>query len=303
MKRYKDPMQIGFFPNLILMLIFTAVCLTCVIPIVLLISVSLSSGAAISEYGYTLLPKEISFEAYEYLFGSAGQILRSYGVTIVVTVVGTLLSLLVISMFSYVISRKYFRYRRIFSFFVFFTMLFSGGMVPSYIINARYLHLSDTIWALILPLMVNGFYIMVLRTFYTTTIPDALIDAAKIDGAGEFRTYLQIVLPLSKPGIATIGLFTVIGYWNDWMQAMLYITEEALAPIQYTLMKIQNNLEFLKNAILHMGAGQLSEATKNAPTDSTQMALTVIVIAPLLFAYPFFQQYFVKGLTIGGVKE
>jgi len=299
--QYKDPRKIGRVADAILTMMFSLICLTCIIPVLLVVSASFTSETALNKYGYLLIPKEFSLSAYRYLFRSGQQILHSYGVTITVTLLGTFLSLLFVSMFAYVISRKYFKYRMFLSFFVFFTMLFSGGMVPSYIINSRYLHLNDTIWALILPIMVNGFYIMVLRTFYTTAIPDTLVDAAKIDGAGEFRCYYQIILPLSKPGIATIGLFTVIGYWNDWMSAMLYVTDQDLAPIQYTLMKIQKNLEFIKNNMQGMSP-ELMKEIRNAPTDSTQMALTVLVITPLLFAYPFFQRYFIAGLTIGGVK-
>ncbi|MEG0770176.1 MAG: carbohydrate ABC transporter permease, partial [Ruthenibacterium sp.] len=210
---------------------------------------------------------------------------------------------LVVSMFAYVISRSDFKYRRPFAFFVFFTMLFNGGMVPSYIINVNVLHLNDTIWALILPMLVNGFYIMVMRTFYATTISPAILDAAKIDGAGEFRTFFNIVVPLSKPAFATVGLFTVIGYWNDWMLAMLYITDQKLAPVQYTLMKVQNNLEFVKQSAKYLTSVEGMQLAMNTPTDSAQMALTALVVTPLLIAYPFFQKYFVKGLTIGGVKE
>ncbi len=275
----------------------------CVLPLLLIYSISFSSESSVAQYGYRLWPKEFSLSAYNYLFKTGEQLAQSYMVTIFITLVGTVLSLFVVSMFAYVISRKDFKYRRGFAFFVFFTMLFNGGMVPSYIINVNVLHLNDTIWALIFPLLVNGFYIMVMRTFYDTTISASIIEAARIDGAGEFRTFFRIVVPLSKPAFATVGLFTVIGYWNDWMMAMLYIMDQNLAPIQYTLMKVQNNLEFVKQAAKYLTSAEGLQMALNTPTDSAQMALTALVATPLLIAYPFFQKYFVKGLTIGGVKE
>lgn len=287
---------------------FITICLAivtviCVLPLLLIYSISFSSEHAIATYGYTFWPKEFSLVAYDYLFKTGEQLMHSYGVTLFVTLFGTVCSLFVVSMFAYVISRRDFRYRRGFAFFVFFTMLFNGGMVPSYIINVNVLHLNDTIWALILPLLVNGFYIMVMRTFYDTTISVSIIEAARIDGAGEFCTFFRIVAPLSKPAFATVGLFTVIGFWNDWMMALLYITDPKLAPIQYTLMKVQNNLEFVKQAAKYLTSAEGVQMAMNTPTDSAQMALTALVATPLLIAYPFFQKYFVKGLTIGGVKE
>ncbi|MEG1687710.1 MAG: carbohydrate ABC transporter permease [Angelakisella sp.] len=302
-KKERDILATSRPVNAVMVIILALATITCVFPLLLIYSVSFSSEASVSKYGYSFIPHEFSLAAYEYLFRTGEQIAQSYLVTIVVTLTGTVLSLLVVSMFAYVISRNDFKYRRAFSFFVFFTMLFNGGMVPSYIVNVNILHLSDKIWALILPMLVNGFYIMVMRTFYTTTISPSILEAAKIDGAGEFRTFFGIVAPLSKPAFATVGLFTVIGYWNDWMLALLYITNQKLAPIQYTLMKVQNNLEFVKQSAKYLTSVEGMQMAMNTPTDSAQMALTALVATPLLIAYPFFQKYFVKGLTIGGVKE
>ncbi|MEG0047795.1 MAG: carbohydrate ABC transporter permease [Clostridia bacterium] len=302
-KKEHDFLAISRPTNAVITLLLFLTTVVCVLPLLLIYSISFSSEASISQYGYSFWPREFSLSAYNYLMKTGDQLVQSYFITIVVTLLGTAISLFVVSMFAYVISRRDFRYRGVFAFFVFFTMLFNGGMVPSYIINVNMLHLNDTIWALILPLLVNGFYIMVMRTFYATTIPVSILDAAKIDGAGEFRTFFRIVAPLSKPAFATVGLFTMIGYWNDWMMAMLYITNQKLAPIQYTLMKVQNNLEFVKQSAKYLTSVDGMQLAMNTPTDSAQMALTVLVATPLLVAYPLFQKYFVKGLTIGGVKE
>lgn len=288
--------------NVIFNIILTVFSLICVLPVVLVYIVSFTSEESIAQYGYRFIPRELSIGAYEYLFKTGEQIANSYMVSIIVTVVGSLLSVLVMSMFAYTLSRKDFKYRNVFSFLTFFTMLFSGGLVPSYIINATVLRLNDTIFALILPYTVNAFYVIVLRTFYTTTIPDSIIESAKIDGAGELTTFLRIVFPLSKPGLATVGLFSVIGYWNDWFLGLLYITKPRLVSIQYMLMKIQNSLEFIKQNSAFANSADGVQLALNTPSESGRMALTVVVMTPILFAYPFFQKYFVKGLTLGSVK-
>lgn len=281
------------------MILFALVCLA---PVVLVFIVSFTSEQALSRYGYQFFPKEISLQAYEYLFKTGDQILDSYLISIIVTVSGTLLSVLVMSMFAYTLSRKDFKYAKTLSFFAFFTMLFSGGLVPSYIVNVTYLNLDDTIFALILPFTVNAFYVIILRTFYATTISHDIIESAKIDGASEWTTFIRIVVPLSKPGMATIGLFSVIAYWNDWFLGLLYITKPKLVPIQYLLMKMQDSLEFIKQNSAFANSPDGIELALNAPTESGRMALTVLIMTPILFAYPFFQRYFVKGLTLGSVK-
>ena len=181
-------------------------------------------------------------------------------------------------------------------------MLFSGGMVASYLVVTRFLGLKNTIWALILPMCVSSFHIIILRTFFKTSVPDAIIESAKIDGASEWRLFLRIVLPISLPGIATIGLFLTLGYWNDWFNAMLYIDEPNLIPLQYLLIRLENSMEFLANNATSLGANAI-EATKSMPKDTAKMAIVVISTLPIIFAYPFFQRYFVNGLTIGAVKE
>ncbi|MNJ53590.1 L-arabinose transport system permease protein AraQ [compost metagenome] len=251
--------------------------------------------------GYRLLPAKWSLGAYKYVFQTGDTLLRSYGVTIFVTVVGTILSLLFIAFYAYAISRKSFRYRNFFSFFAFFTMLFNGGLVPTYIVTTQLLGLKDTIWALILPLAVNAFYIMILRTFYSTSVPDAILESGKIDGAGEFRIFLKLVLPLSLPGLATIALFSTLGYWNDWFNALLYIDNPNLVPLQSMLMRIETSMQFImqnsQNSSLSL------EALRSMPQDTSRMAMVVLATGPIIFAYPFFQRYFIQGLTIGAVKE
>lgn len=285
--------------NTILMCFMTVAAVICILPVILVVVVSFSSEQSIFQRGYSFFPASLSLDAYRFFLKLGDQIYRSYGITIFVTVVGTLFSLGVTTMLSYVLSRPDYRYGKILTYLLLFTMLFNGGLVPSYMVNTQLLGLRDSIWALILPMSLNVFYVIVLRTFFKS-IPMEIIDAAHIDGAGEFRTFIKIVLPLSKPGIATIGLFTVIAYWNDWFLGMLYMFETKKYPIQTLLQSMQNSLEALTQS--SNNALEYAEMAKNAPTDSARMALTVLVVVPVLLAYPFFQKYFVKGLTVGGVK-
>jgi putative aldouronate transport system permease protein len=227
--------------------------------------------------------------------------LRSYGVTILVTVVGTAISLIFISLFAYAISRKGFKYRKFFSFLAFFTMLFNGGLVPSYIVTTKLLGLGNSLWALILPLAVNAFYIMIMRTFFSTMIPDAIIESGKIDGAGEFGIFFRLIVPLALPGLATIALFNVLGYWNDWFNALLYIENPDLVPLQSMLMRIENSMQFILANSNNASLG--TSVLQSMPQDTSRMAMVVLATGPIVLAYPFFQRYFVQGLTVGAVKE
>lgn len=298
-RKRKKINEISNKSNFILTVVMTVYAAVCVLPLILVVIVSFSSEESIFEKGYSFFPSEYSLEAYDYFLKLGDQIIRSYGITIFVTLVGTLLSLTVTAMFAYVLSRPDYRYGRILTVILLITMLFNGGLVPSYIINTQMLGLQNSLWALILPLSLNAFYVIVLRTFFKS-IPLEIIEAAHIDGAGEFRTFVRVVLPLSKPGIATIGLFTVITYWNDWFYGMLYIFDTEKYPIQTLLQSMQNSLETLTKASVN--AMEYTEMASNVPTDSARMALTVLVVVPVMLAYPFFQKYFVKGLTVGGVK-
>ena len=285
--------------NVILNVVFLFWTLVCVLPLILVVIVSFSSEQSIFQNGYTFFPSEWSLDAYNFFFKLGDQLVRSYGITIFVTVVGTLFSLAITAMFAYVLSRNDYAYNRIFTFLMLFTMLFNGGIVATYMVNTQLLKLGDSVGALIFPMSLNAFYVIVLRTFYKG-IPMEIIEAARIDGAGEFKTFFSIVLPLSKPGLATIGMFTTIAYWNDWFLGMLYIVDQKKYPVQTLLWSMQNSLEFMKQSSAN--ALEYAEMAANAPTDSGRMALTVLVVLPILLAYPFFQKYFVKGLTVGGVK-
>ncbi|MGN7764926.1 carbohydrate ABC transporter permease [Paenibacillus sp. 22594] len=275
--------------------------LLCVFPFIFVVIISFTDEGALARDGYSLFPAKWSLGAYKYVFQSGDMLLRSYGVTILVTVLGTLISLLFISFYAYAISRKSFRYRNFFAFFAFFTMLFNGGLVPTYIIVTQFLGLKDTIWALVMPLAVNAFYIMILRTFYSTSVPDAILESGKIDGAGEFRIFLTLVLPLSLPGLATIALFSTLGYWNDWFNALLYIDDPNLVPLQSMLMRIETSMQFIMQNSTNSSLSM--EALRSMPQDTSRMAMVVLATGPIIFAYPFFQRYFIQGLTIGAVKE
>ena len=283
----------------VLNLIFLLWALACVLPLILVVIVSFSSEQSIFQNGYSFFPSEWSLDAYRFFFRLGDQLVRSYGITIFVTVAGTLFSLIITAMFAYVLSRAGYAYNRLFTLLMLFTMLFNGGIVATYMVNTQILGLGNSLGALIFPMSLNAFYVIVLRTFYKS-IPMEIIEAARIDGAGEFKTFFRIVTPLSKPGLATIGMFTTIAYWNDWFLGMLYIIDQKKYPVQTLLWSMQNSLEFMKQSSAN--ALEYAEMAANAPTDSGRMALTVLVVLPILLAYPFFQKYFVKGLTVGGVK-
>ncbi|MEJ8303248.1 carbohydrate ABC transporter permease [Saccharibacillus sacchari] len=287
--------------NIVFNLIAGLFALACVFPFVFVVIISLTDESVLASEGYRLIPSQWSLDAYRYIFESGDTLLRAYGVTIAVTLIGTVVSLIMISLYAYAVSRKSFRYRRFFSIFAILTMLFNGGMIPTYMIVAQLLGLKNSIWALILPLAMNAFYVMILRTFYSTSVPDALVESGKIDGAGEFRIFLKIIVPLSLPGLATIGLFSTLGYWNDWFNALLYIDNPNLVPLQSMLMRIESSMQFIQqnsaNANISMAALQ------SLPQDTARMAMVVLATLPIIFAYPFFQRYFVQGLTVGAVKE
>ncbi|AGN25231.1 carbohydrate ABC transporter permease [Erysipelothrix rhusiopathiae] len=273
--------------------------LSCIFPFIFVIVVSFTTETALMVNGYTLFPKEVSLDGYKFLYDFKGQLLNSFGVTVFITVVGTLINTTFTSTYAYAISRPNFKYRRFFTKFALLTMLFSAGMIPNYIVMTKLLGLKDTIWALILPMALSPFNIIVMRTFFKRTVPDAIIESARIDGASEFRIFIQIVLPLAVPGIATISLFAALAFWNDWFNALLYINSENLYPLQYLLMKIQSNLDYISQ---NVGLSGINSGI-GLPKESARMAMVVLSTLPIAVSYPFFQKYFVSGLTIGGVKE
>ncbi|WP_322180086.1 carbohydrate ABC transporter permease [Neglectibacter caecimuris] len=281
--------------NIISYLSLTFIALLCLLPFIMLISGSFTSEQAIRFEGYSIFPREFTTEAYEMIFKYPEKILKAYGVSIFITVIGTIAGLFFLTMTAYVISRKDFKYRNVISFYFYFTTLFNGGMVCTYIFYIQYLHLKDNLLALILPMM-NVFYLLIMRSFIAA-IPVALIESAKIDGAGEFRIFIQIILPLLKSGLATIGLFIALGYWNDWYNAMLYLNSEEKYPLQYMLYNMLQKQE----AMAQM-ASQVGRRVENLPTSGLKLAMAVVATGPIVLLYPFVQKYFVKGITIGSVK-
>lgn len=300
-KRKKDGVgnnTISNKTNVLFNFMFILYTCACILPIVLVVAVSLSSEMTIIDKGYNFFPQDFTGAAYSYIFTQGSSILKAYGVTIFVTVLGTFLSVFVIALYAYPISRKDFKYRNAFTFFVFFTMIFNGGLVPWYMMYSNILHLRNSMLAMIIPMLMNAWYILILRTFYVTTVPDSIIESARIDGAGEFRTFVQIVLPLSLPGLATVGLFQTLAYWNDWFNCLMFIEDNALYNLQYLMYKIMINIQVLGQG----SKGAIYVDVSKIPGETARMAICVLSIGPIIFAYPFFQQYFIKGLTVGAVK-
>ena len=289
--------------NALFTTILCIVSLTMIIPMALVVVVSFSSEISIANKGFSFFPETWTLEGYRYLAKMGDQVLRSYGITIFYTVAGTLMSLTLMSLYAYVLAQRSFRHHTFMTWILFFTMLFGGGLVPSYILNVRYLHIYDTVWVFLLPSLVSAYNVIILRTFIQTTIPESLFEAARIDGANHFQVFGKIVLPLYKAGLATIGLFNVVGRWNDWFTGVLYIENPNLIPLQTLLQKIQSNIDFIKQNAAIAGTPDGIELLRNLPQQNLRMACMIIIIVPVLAAYPFFQRYFVSGLTIGSVKE
>ncbi|MGN0801193.1 MAG: carbohydrate ABC transporter permease [Candidatus Faecivicinus sp.] len=270
----------------------------CLLPFWLVVIGSFTAESEIYARGYTMWPHEFSLEAYALAFKYPDRVFRAYGITVSITAIGTFISLLMTSMCGYALQREDFKSRGFFTMFVFFTMLFSGGLVPWYLLITNYLHLKDTYLVMILTQLVNVYFIILMKNFMKT-VPKALIEAAKIDGAGEFYTFFRIVLPLVKPALASIGMFIALSYWNEWRTGMLFLQNSDLFPLQYYLYRLLNSVEFLKNATAAMGSN-VSNLT--FPSESLKLAMTVIATGPIICLYPFLQKYFVKGITIGAVK-
>lgn len=285
--------------DFIFSLLIGLLAISSIFPFIFVIIISFTSEKSLVVHGYSLIPQEWSLDGYRYLIEFKDVILRSLGVTVFVTVVGTIINTSFTALYAYAISRPNFKGRQFFTIAVLVTMLFSAGMVPNYIVMTQLLKLKDTVWALILPMALSPFNIMIMRTFYRKTVPESVIESARIDGASEMKIFIDIVLPLSIPGIATISLFTALAFWNDWFNALLYINTKELYPLQYLLMQIQANLEYISKNLGQLGS---IDAAKNLPKEATRMAMVVISVLPIALTYPFFQKYFVSGLTIGGVK-
>ncbi|MCH1639419.1 carbohydrate ABC transporter permease [Paenibacillus timonensis] len=280
-------------------LLFIVLSIVVVLPFLLVVAVSLTDEKTITKNGYQFIPESFSLDAYRYLLDAPDILLRAYGVTITVTVIGALTGLLLTAMTAYVISRPDYRYNRITTFYVFFTMLFSGGLVPSYILMTQYLHLKDSLLALILPVLLSPFNIMVMKGFMSK-IPLEIIESAKIDGARELRIFFRIILPLSTPALATLGLLISFTYWNEWFNGMLYIDDPSKVPLQLLLVRTLNSIEFLTSNSEF--TQQLGIDLASFPNNSARMAIAVLAGGPMLVIFPFFQRFFVKGLTVGSLK-
>lgn len=286
--------------NFLFNITFIIISLISIIPFVFVFMISISSEASIARNGYKLLPKELSISAYQFLWNEKDVILNALGISVIVTIVGTVLGVLLTTALGYVLSRPQYKLKGFLTWIVFIPMIFNGGMVASYVVNANILGLKNSIWALILPLLVSSFNVVITKTFFKTTVPDSIIESAKIDGASQLNIFARIVVPISKPVFATIGLFLSFAYWNDWFQSSLYITNSKLTSLQALLNNIQKNIEYLAN---NPSAGlSIQQYVSQMPTESVRMAIAVVIVLPIACAYPFFQKYFVTGLTIGAVK-
>ena len=279
----------NFFFNILLLV----GCILTVLPLWIIVVASISSEVALTTYGYRLWPVEFSLNAYTYLFRDGSVMITAYKNTLIATVAGTLLSTLTVGLYAYALSRRDF-----FTFFSFFTMLFSGGMVSYYNICRSFLGLKNTVWALFLPLSFSAYWVIIMRTFYSSNVPEEVIESARIDGCGEWRTLIQIVAPLAIPGYVTVALFSAVGLWNDFRQCLLLNDSSEFYNLQYTIYQTMSNLRFLKENASKMGGVNVS----NLPAETFRMAMAVVTVGPIVMAYPFFQKYFIKGLTVGAVK-
>lgn len=285
--------------KIIIHLVLIIFCVTCILPIIAIVSISFSDKVDLARYGYRLIPLNFDITAYQYIFRSPMIILNAYKISIIVTVLGSFLSLLVNSLIAYPLSRDEFKFRSKITLFIFFPMLFNGGLVPWYILISQQLHLKDTIWVLVLPSLASAWNVLLLRTYFSK-IPKALMESASIDGANEIYVFFRIILPLSKPALATVGFLTSLVYWNDWWLALLFIENQDLLPLQYLLQTIMTNIQYLASALQGNMAGAIDLSTM--PDENARMAMCILAAGPMLFMFQFFQKYFVKGLTVGSIK-
>lgn len=286
--------------NILFNIIFLILALACIIPVVFVFMISITSEASLAKYGYQLIPKEFSLKSYEFLWGEKATILKALAISVLVTVGGTAIGVALTTSMGYVLSRPGYKLKGFLTWVVFIPMIFNGGMIASYVVNTNLLNLKNSVWSLILPLAVSSFNVIVCKTFFRTTIPDSIVESAKIDGATQLSIFTRIVLPISKPVIATISLFLTFSYWNDWFQSSLYITDTKLLSLQALLNSIQRNIQFLAS---NPSAGVSLQQYKNMmPQEGARMAIAILIVIPIACAYPFFQKYFISGLTIGAVK-
>ena len=293
--------QVSAGTELIFHIILGLFAACCILPFLFVVIISFSAESSIKTIGYSFVPAQWSLEAYRQVFKLGDQLWLSYFNSFFITIVGTVVSVAICVLYAYPLFRKDFKLRGFFTFFSFFTMIFGGGLIPTYIVCKNLLGMSNNYAALIVPMLVNPFNIIIMRTFFQTSVPFDLIEAATIDGSGEYSTLTRVILPIVKPGIATVALLTALAYWNEWFLCLLYITDRHLYPLQYLLMEMQRNAEFISRNSSVMGAAS-AEAVRNLPNQTMRMAVVVFIVQPIACAYPFFQRYVVAGLTIGSVK-
>lgn len=290
----KKDISFHIFKHIVLIVLSLA----CVMPFLLMIIASFTENSEIAVRGYSFFPENVTFFAYQYIFERASMIFRAYGITILITIVGTACGLLISMLLAYPISRKDMPFRNVFTFFVFFTMLFNGGLVPTYLIYTQWFGIKNEIFALIIPnLLMSSVNVLLLRTYFANNIPEAVIESASMDGAGELMIFMRIVIPLSKPIVATVGLLIGIAYWNDWYNGMVYITDESLFSLQNYLARVSQDIQFMIKSS-NANYGEIA----NLPSETVRMAIAVLGSMPIILAFPLFQKYFIKGIALGAVK-
>ncbi len=286
--------------NALFNLVFVVLAAAAILPVVFVFMISISSEESIRQVGYSFFPVEFSSKAYLFLWNERGTIFNALLISVLVTCLGMALGILLTTTMGYSLSRPEFKLKQFYTWVIFIPMLFSGGLVASYVVNANILGLRNSLWVLILPLAVSSYNIVICKTFFKSTIPDGIIESAKIDGATQLRTFVSIVVPISKPLFATIALFLCFGYWNDWFLSSLYISNSKLVSLQALLNNIMRSLEYMAN---NPTAGvSLQQYKAQMPSESVRMAIAIVIVIPIACAYPFFQKYFISGLTIGAVK-
>ena len=294
-------MKISRLANIIYSLIFILLIIIMIMPLIFVVMISVSSEASIALHGYSFLPAEFSLKAYDYLWQARAYIGRAFFNSVFITVVGTLLGLFIVVPYGYALSMTEFKLRGFFTVFALIPMLFSGGLVASYMINTQVYHLANTYFSLILPIACSSFYIFIVRTWFITSLPHEIVDAGRIDGASELQIFTDVVLPISKPVIATIGLFFTFSFWNSWYESLLYIDSNhtELYSLQYLLISIERQATTLSRNEQYLGV----DSIRSIPADSVRMAIVVIIVLPITLAFPFFQKYLVSGLTLGSLKS
>ena len=291
--------RVSPFSNAMYSALFIFIAAICVLPVLFVIIISFTAEKSIGLYGYSFFPKELSFSSYKYVWNMRELVGRSILNSVGITVVGTCLGVILTATMGYALSRRTYKFRNFFTWFIFIPMLFRGGTLASYVVNTQVMHLRDTYWALILPICCTTFNIIIMRTFFTTTVPDEMIESGKIDGASQLRIFVQLVLPICLPAIATIALFLTFAYWNEWYNASIYLSTSRsdLFPLQFVLVSIEQKIQFLINNANYVGAD-----AQDLPSETMRMAIVVIAVVPIMFSYPFFQKYYISGLTVGAVK-